>query len=209
MLNIFSTGSNIRDSYVGNTGLSVEAIVNMCNPKPKEIISPNRRFIYEGDLVQYVPEDRKKKLRHVFVFNDSMLVTKKQGNRKYWPRILISFSTGLRCEEVEDSQNDIPGVEFRLYTPKKTIILFASTREERNLWVKMLRDQITELENYKAKGGSFSAPAFYDYEEKGGSFSSNASFEEKPAATPTTNYNYYPDKPEGRAPYTDFNPYSQ
>jgi len=161
-MNLFSSSnpSPYAGGYgnpVGNTGLTVEAIVNMCQPRPKEILTPGRKFLYEGDLVQYVPEDRKKKLRHCFLFNDAILISKKEGPRRYWPRILVSFTTGLRVENVEDSQNEIPGVEFRIYAPKKTLILFGSTREERDMWIKMLRDQIGETENVKTNSAFIDA----------------------------------------------------
>jgi len=200
---------------VGNTGLTVEAIVNMCQPKPKEIIIPGRRFLYEGDLVQYVPEDRRKKLRHCFLFNDAILITKKEGPRKYWPRILVSFTTGLRVENVEDSQNEIPGVEFRIYAPKKTLIMFGSTREERDMWIKMLRDQIGETEASKSgvPNTGFPNTGFSNasYSNAGYSTAPTSDFSN---TTPYSGVNttYQPTQKSGSSnslDFDNFNPYDQ
>jgi hypothetical protein len=36
-------------------------------------------------------KDRKKKKRYVFLFNDIMLITKREGSKKYWLRVYITL----------------------------------------------------------------------------------------------------------------------
>lgn len=55
----------------------------------------------EGELWVWDDKTRKRKKRYFFLFNDVLLLTKKEGARKYWLRIYISLRSPY--VSVEDS----------------------------------------------------------------------------------------------------------
>jgi len=119
----------------------VQRVYDMLTPKPKELLANagNRRFINEGEVGVFNHKERRTKRRYLYLFNDVLLVTKKEGKRTYWLKIYISLrSSSIRVEDVPDSATRHK-VEFRIYAPKKTIILFTQTEEQKLRWIKEIR----------------------------------------------------------------------
>eukprot|EP01097_Dermamoeba_algensis_P003674 TRINITY_DN2529_c0_g1_i2.p1 TRINITY_DN2529_c0_g1~~TRINITY_DN2529_c0_g1_i2.p1 ORF type:complete len:325 (-),score=95.14 TRINITY_DN2529_c0_g1_i2:203-1177(-) len=97
-------------------------------------------------------ESKKPSDYHLFLFNDVLLLAKKDG-KKYWLRIFCNLSSGNKVEEVKDSSYHIPNVEFRLYSPRKTIIFFAATPDEKQMWIKEIQMAILSNSNRGFPGG--------------------------------------------------------
>jgi len=118
----------------------------MLEPKPPELLTPGRKFLKEGLVHHYNPKHKKKKPRYIFLFNDCLLLTKKEGEKKHWLRFFVSLKSGLKVEDVLDSIHNPPDVEFRIYAPRKTIILFASSAKNKQDWLDAIRGCIGEIE---------------------------------------------------------------
>jgi len=121
-------------------------VYQMLDPKPAELVVPGRKFIREGPVLIFNPKQKRKKQRYFFLFNDVLLLTKKEGERKYWLKIYISLKSGLKVVDVLDSQNEPPDVEFRIYSPKKAIICFGHSRKGKEEWLAAINGCIHELE---------------------------------------------------------------
>eukprot|EP01103_Thecamoeba_quadrilineata_P010845 TRINITY_DN2453_c0_g1_i1.p1 TRINITY_DN2453_c0_g1~~TRINITY_DN2453_c0_g1_i1.p1 ORF type:complete len:190 (+),score=37.39 TRINITY_DN2453_c0_g1_i1:120-689(+) len=145
--------SNWKDS----SSTDVMKIYQMLTPKPPELLAPGRKYIREGKVQIYNPNQKRKKHRYFFLFNDVLLLTKKEGEKKFWLKIYISLLTGLRVQDVLDSTNDPPDVEFRIYAPKKTIICFAYTNTEKMEWLTSIGEAIIEAEKMPQRKNWYSS----------------------------------------------------
>jgi len=129
-------------------------IYKMLDPKPSELLVPGRKFLKEGAIQIYNAKQKKKKPRYFFLFNDVLLLVKKEGSKKYWLKVYISLRTGLRVQDVTDSTNIPSDVEFRIYSPKKTLICFAPLEKMKLEWLTVISECITECERlYSGNGG--------------------------------------------------------
>jgi len=58
-------------------------------------------YCREGELYVWDEKKRAKKKRYAFLFNDVMLLTKKEGPKKYWLRVYITLrSPYVQVEDV-------------------------------------------------------------------------------------------------------------
>lgn len=134
----------------------------MLTPKPKELLvnSKNRRFINEGEVGVFNHKERRTKRRYLYLFSDVLLVTKKEGKRTYWLKIYISLkSSTIRIEDVPDSATRHK-VEFRIYAPKKTIILFTQTEEQKLRWIREIRTCIEKQRSGETEQSPSPSPSF-------------------------------------------------
>jgi hypothetical protein len=53
------------------------------------------------------------KHRFFFLFNDVLLLTKKEGSRRYWLKVYVSLRTSLRVEDVHDTASAYRGVHYK------------------------------------------------------------------------------------------------
>jgi hypothetical protein len=74
----------------------VMRVYKMLDPKPKELLTPSRRFMREGEVLQYNSKERRTKLKYFFLFNDVLLITKKEGKNKFWLKVYIGLRPGLK-----------------------------------------------------------------------------------------------------------------
>jgi hypothetical protein len=72
---------------------------NLCQPNNNT--NTTSSSCREGELWVWDDKTRKRKKRYFFLFNDILLLTKKEGARKYWLRIYISLRSPY--VSVEDS----------------------------------------------------------------------------------------------------------
>ena len=114
---------------LGGVNFEVIRVYRMLDPKPKELLNPSRRFVREGPMLHW--EAGKHKPKYFFLFNDCMLITKKEGQKKYWLKVFVSLNPGIKVADVPNSTYKIPGVEFRMFAPKKSFIFFASSPQVR------------------------------------------------------------------------------
>eukprot|EP01102_Stenamoeba_stenopodia_P003890 TRINITY_DN1400_c0_g1_i2.p1 TRINITY_DN1400_c0_g1~~TRINITY_DN1400_c0_g1_i2.p1 ORF type:complete len:388 (-),score=118.95 TRINITY_DN1400_c0_g1_i2:201-1364(-) len=137
---------NKGSGALGNSDAGeVLRIYQMLTPKPDELVVSGRRFVKEGDVQVWSVKERMKKNRHLFLFNDVLLITKKEGKKKYWLKVYISLKSELKIQDVQDSSNDKPDVEFRIYAPKKTFILFGFNPSHKQEWIGAIQQQIDQL----------------------------------------------------------------
>jgi len=126
----------------------------MLDPKPPELLTPGRKFIKEGPIYFYNPKDKRKKPRYFFLFNDCLLVAKRERQTKFWLRFFVSLKSGLKVEDVLDSVHNPPDVEFRIYAPKKTLICFAQTPRAKLEWLDAIHRCISGIEGRRNAGNN-------------------------------------------------------
>jgi len=64
----------------------------------------------DGEIDVYNSTERRMKHRYFFLFNDVLLLTKKEGSRRFWLKVYISLRTSLRVEDVPDTASPYRGV---------------------------------------------------------------------------------------------------
>merc|ERR1712137_377886 len=138
-LDMFSS----KPKFTPGVPFEVQRVYDLLNPKPKELLqnAGERRFISEGEVGVFNHKERRTKRRYLYLFNDVLLVTKKEGKKSYWLKIFITLGPSLRVEDVPDTATKYK-VEFRIYALKKTIIMFTRTEDEKHRWLEMIRDCI-------------------------------------------------------------------
>jgi len=156
----------------------VRRIYQMLKPKPSELLQPRvgrppRKLVREGKLMCFSDKDKINKPRYFFMFNDCLLLTKHEGINKYWLKVYVTWKKSIQVEAVKGSTYRYADVEFRVYAPKRTFILFASSTEERDAWVKDIEDCLTGRVDEKRSSTSSSSRSSKSsererYSDKGG-----------------------------------------
>lgn len=124
----------------------------MLTPKPKELITNaySRRFLRQGEVGVYNQNERVTKRRYLFLFNDVLLVTKQEAKKSFWLKVYISLRSNLNVEDVPDSTTKHK-VEFRIYAPKRTFILFTRTVEEKQMWIREIKGAIAVISGAESR----------------------------------------------------------
>jgi len=143
MASFFSSGAS---KPMPGVPYEVQQIYEMLTPKPKELITNaySRRFIRQGEVGVYNQNERVTKRRYLFLFNDVLLITKQEAKKSFWLKVFISLRSNLNVEDVPDSTTKHK-VEFRIYAPKRTFILFTRTVEEKHMWLREIRSAVSVL----------------------------------------------------------------
>jgi len=108
-------------------------------PKPPDLVDNNRFFVREGELFVWSEKDKKKKRRYFFLFNDILLLCKREGSRKFWLRVHITLRSPH--VQVEESGGYDP-LEFRLRCRTRTFLLWASSGESKKSWMQDIKDSV-------------------------------------------------------------------
>jgi len=124
------------------------------HPRPDDLISTSRFFIREGELYVWNEKKRKKQLRYFFLFNDIMLLTKRESHKRFWLRIHITLRSPY--VSVEDIDNSSYNQEIRLHCRSRSFILYAPSDELRREWIDDIRASIAgthkeEMDSKEAK----------------------------------------------------------
>lgn len=104
----------------------------MFYPKPKNLIEKTRFYIREGDALYWDQKKGKRTLCYLFLFNDCMLLAKKQpdlAGHKYNLKYFITLNSSGKLEHGKEP------VEFRLHLKTMSLIFFVRSSEEKNLWL--------------------------------------------------------------------------
>jgi len=99
---------------------------------------PKRFFIREGDVLMFHTKKRKRVVRHLYLFNDRLLVTKTKRSSfaKYSDWLKIDVNLRVAAVDIELMQTLSHNNEFRLHLPaKRTYIFYAGSTDEREAWV--------------------------------------------------------------------------
>jgi len=83
---------------------------------------------------------RKRKKRYFFLFNDILLLCRKESPKRYWLRVHITLrSPNVYVEDVQHSRFNN---EFRLHCRTRTFHLYASMPDQKRAWVTYIRRSI-------------------------------------------------------------------
>jgi hypothetical protein len=115
-------------------------IFELLHPKPDDLISPERFFVREGEMMMWDEKKKKKKKRYFFLFNDVILLCRRETHKRYWLRIHITLRSPH--VSVEDIDNSSFNNEFRVHCRARTFILYASTPDQKKEWIQDLRHSI-------------------------------------------------------------------
>ncbi|XP_004868544.1 FERM, RhoGEF and pleckstrin domain-containing protein 2 isoform X2 [Heterocephalus glaber] len=116
----------------------------------ENLIAPGREFIREGCLHKLTKKGLQQRM--FFLFSDMLLYTSKgiMGSSHFRFRGLLP----LRGMLVEESENEWPAPHcFTIYAAQKTIVVAASTRQEKEKWV---LDLSTAIQAAKSSSGGSS-----------------------------------------------------
>eukprot|EP01127_Copromyxa_protea_P008222 TRINITY_DN1882_c0_g1_i2.p1 TRINITY_DN1882_c0_g1~~TRINITY_DN1882_c0_g1_i2.p1 ORF type:complete len:426 (-),score=93.70 TRINITY_DN1882_c0_g1_i2:50-1273(-) len=127
----------------------------MLRPKPADLIVPGRFFVREGELFLWNQKKGKKTPRYFFLFNDVLLLTKKKG--KSHNKFLLRVHITLRSQftDIEDVKSVGTYPEFRVHCRTRSFILYTTSQEEKEAWVRDMRNSITgeHPQELQEKGG--------------------------------------------------------
>lgn len=112
-------------------------IYKMLDPRPKELLLSRRRFVKGGPIQTYNTKERRRKPRAIFLFNDVLLIVKKEGRTKYWLKTYVKLRDEIRLEDMQTKL--VPNVEFRLVAPKRTLIFFAENEAKKKEWLRVIQ----------------------------------------------------------------------
>ena len=84
-----------------------------------------------------------------------LLITKREGPKKFWLKVYITLQPSLKVADVPDSSYKVPNVEFRLYAPRRTFIFFCRSSANKESWINDIQSCINGRPN---AGGSVSHP---------------------------------------------------
>eukprot|EP01102_Stenamoeba_stenopodia_P017627 TRINITY_DN6355_c0_g1_i1.p1 TRINITY_DN6355_c0_g1~~TRINITY_DN6355_c0_g1_i1.p1 ORF type:complete len:351 (-),score=81.50 TRINITY_DN6355_c0_g1_i1:67-1119(-) len=121
------------------------------SPKPNDfqLINLDRYLLKEGHL-NFLETDNGQVFEYVVcLFNDVLLICAPKGEKlqlkyvaEFAGRIGVAVEDELTGYSSQRPVVSTSGVEFRLRTPKKSLIFFAATKEEKESWVSLMRDVI-------------------------------------------------------------------
>eukprot|EP01121_Diplochlamys_sp_Union-15-3_P011194 TRINITY_DN3214_c0_g1_i1.p1 TRINITY_DN3214_c0_g1~~TRINITY_DN3214_c0_g1_i1.p1 ORF type:complete len:197 (-),score=33.17 TRINITY_DN3214_c0_g1_i1:471-1061(-) len=112
----------------------VYEIYESLTPRPKNFLIPTRFFVREGPILLWNDKEKRKKKRYLFLFNDTLLITKPEGKRKYWLRVLIALSSGTtQAQDTDYVGGDYP--EFRLHCRTRAFAFFTVSLTEKQIWI--------------------------------------------------------------------------
>eukprot|EP01091_Cochliopodium_minus_P013311 TRINITY_DN425_c0_g2_i1.p1 TRINITY_DN425_c0_g2~~TRINITY_DN425_c0_g2_i1.p1 ORF type:complete len:746 (-),score=202.22 TRINITY_DN425_c0_g2_i1:64-2301(-) len=142
--------SLLFDENIDN--LSLESPRN--KKKSFSLIAPHRKFVHDGKLIMkcHTKEGVKWNEKHIFVFNDSLLITSEKKKKNSFRYVvegeLISLSN-VAIENVQDENEDLNNV-FRIMESNghktfKKIAFSCSDYPSKEFWVNLLKEEIENL----------------------------------------------------------------
>jgi len=116
----------------------VQQIYTQLNPKPQSLVKEGRFFVREGYLRMWKDDKQKYKKRYLFLFNDLILICKKESklssNKKFWLRIQVSLRSGhAGVEDVKSHNND-----FLLHVKRRSFRFQCDSENLKNNWMEDL-----------------------------------------------------------------------
>lgn len=113
------------------------AIYKMLTPRPKELLLSPRQVVKRGYIKLQRPGKRTAKDRYLFLFNDVLLITKREKKKRFWLKTYIRLQNKLALEDKETTMS--PNVEFHLKSARCTFFFFANSPAAKQEWVAALR----------------------------------------------------------------------
>jgi len=116
-------------------------IYETLHPKPDDLLSTSRFFVREDEMQLWDEKKKKKKKRYFFLFNDILLMCRKEGRKRFWLRIHITLrSPHVNVENIENASFNN---EFRLHCRSRSFIIYAVSPELRKDWIQDLQNSIS------------------------------------------------------------------
>jgi len=114
-------------------------IYKKLRPKPEDLPSPARFFVRKGKGWFKFEQKKKRKKRHFFLFNDVLLICRKDGPSRYFLRIYIT----LRAQGV--AVEPVVGLDYtlRLKTRMQNFMIYFQARDTFDFWMNELQLSIT------------------------------------------------------------------
>jgi len=124
----------------------VHQIYQSLAQKPHDLLDNDRFFVREGYL--YVWQDKKNKMkkRYAFLFNDILLLTKKENGKKFWMRNYVSLRSS-KCN-IADMPNTF---QFNLECKSRCFIFQTTDAQLKNAWLEDLKGSISGLHDEKQR----------------------------------------------------------
>ena len=117
----------------------IARVWNLLTPKPMELRKGRRRFLREGPLQQWSDVQKRVKKKYIFLFSDCLIITRKDSPQRCFMKIFCFLNSIKDIQAVPgQAYSKIPDVEFRMITPKKTLIFFAASKSEAETWIRDL-----------------------------------------------------------------------
>jgi len=120
-------------------------IYQKLTPKPQDMISSDRFFVREGYLHYWDNKKDKLKKRYFFLFNDILLATKKEINKKYWLRIHIT----LRSPNVSVEDMETNPFQFKLHCKLRTFTFQTDSPELKEAWLEDILGSVSGYHDEK------------------------------------------------------------
>jgi len=116
----------------------VQQIYEALVQKPDDLLSNDRFFVREGYLHVWDDKKSKMKKRYAFLFNDILLLTKKEKGKKYWLRVHVSLRSSKA--NVVDMTNTF---QFTLQCKSRSFIFQTTEAQLKTAWMDDLRGSIS------------------------------------------------------------------
>ncbi|MDP2434556.1 MAG: PH domain-containing protein [archaeon] len=119
----------------------VRRVWTMLHPQPHQRGKRERRFLREGPLKQWSFVQKRVKKKHLFLFSDCLLVTRRDSSHRYQMKIFVFLTAikGLNIVGLATHKRARDTIEFHLHTPRKNLIFFSISRPEAESWIQSLQ----------------------------------------------------------------------
>lgn len=122
---------------MNNFNKIVVQIFDTINPKPIKLLDSEIKFIRKGNLFLINKEEKTTKLRHIFLFNTCLLITKKKNNN-YNLKTIVYLDKKFEIKYTDDN------LIFQLIINNKKINFVAQSSIDKNNWLCDLSDILQE-----------------------------------------------------------------
>ena len=105
----------------------------------------------QGFIYLYSEKEKKFKNRHIYLFDDLMIVTKALTNGRHWLKIFITFNQNMTID-LNDNMIQYHGNEYKMVKGNRKIILAGLSTEEGKSWFNTIKEQLSKLDKNNFSG---------------------------------------------------------
>merc|ERR1712137_101389 len=120
-----------------STEMTAEQVYKMLYPSPKELLLTPRVLVKTGMVLFIVTGRAERKPRYLFLFNDVLLVTRREGKKEFRLRFYIYLTSKTFCEQ--EPKSDVAVV---VRTSKKTCQFICKSTQERDEWLQSIQGSL-------------------------------------------------------------------
>lgn len=121
-------------------------INELLTPEVKDLIQPNRIFVYEGNILYRSKMKSKNKKYYAFLFNDLLIIAQSTTHNKYHVKktIILTESTSLGRVRSEEVGNNNLWIQLKI-KDSNVFFLKGESFEETQKWLESLSENIDAL----------------------------------------------------------------